>query len=168
MKYIIPFLIVLPFALTSCGGDAADDGSSGGGASGIDAVWASSAPADAQPVLAVKAAAQTGDEVVVIGRVKDFNSSLAAFTLIDSSLKSCKETKDDMCKTPWDYCCVEPNIVSGATISIEVHDDAGRPHKQPMKGFHGLDHLQTIRVKGIATRDDAGNLRIAASAIHRE
>ena len=163
---LIP-LVALSLVLAGCG-DASDTPSDGTESSPLAAFWASSAPADAKPVLEVKNSAQSGDEVVVTGRVKDFNSGLSAFTLIDSTLKSCKETKDDMCKTPWDYCCVESDLVAAATISIELHDADDRPFRQSLKGFQDLDHLQTVQVAGKVTKDDAGNVRIAATTLYRE
>ena len=161
-------LPLLAMAFASCGGDPSDSAdSSKSSSSALDGVWTTTEPAGAKAVLAVKSNASTGDDVVVIGRVKDFSKTVAAFTLIDSSLKSCRETKGDLCKTPWDYCCVEPDTVAAATINIEFHDEAGRPHRKTMKGMNELDHLETVTIAGKATKDDAGNVRITATQLFK-
>lgn len=167
IKHLLP-LMLLALLCVSCGDDVAETDPPASN-SALEAFWATSAPTGARPVGEIMKDSKSGDDVVVIGRVKDFNQGLAAFTLIDTTLKSCLDMgDDDHCPTPWDYCCVEPEEIAANTLSVEVHDASGRPFRESLKGFHDLDHLQTISVSGKVTRDDAGNVRIAAAALHRK
>jgi len=130
----------------------------------------SSAPADAKPVLAARDAAVAGADVVVVGRAKDFVTGRAVFTLIDPSLRACSDKGDpmaDSCETPWDYCCIDPHEVAGASATVEFRDAAG-VIKSELRGFGGLDHLDTVFVKGVAEKDEAGNLTVVAKSFYFE
>ena len=125
------------------------------------------APADAQDVGAVWQSAQAGADVAVRGVVggteKPFVEGLAAFTLVDPALKSC--VGDDMgCKTPWDYCCVDPGTIAKNSVTVEFRDGT-RPLAASPRGFHGLDHLKTVVVRGVVERDAQGNVTIVASGV---
>jgi hypothetical protein len=125
------------------------------------------APPGAQDVGAVRQSAQPGQEVVVRGVVggseRPFVAGLAAFTLVDPALKSC--VGDGMgCKTPWDYCCVDPQTIAHNSVTVEFRE-SGRPLAASPRGFHGLDHLKTVVVRGVAERDAQGNVTIVASGV---
>ncbi len=65
-------------------------------------------PEAAVGVRQVRETAQTGDDVVIIGRIggstNPWVEGLAAFMIVDPSIKHCWELADDGCPTPWDYC----------------------------------------------------------------
>jgi hypothetical protein len=124
-------------------------------------------PAGAQDVGEIWQEAKPGQEVVVRGVVggsrKPFVEGLAAFTLVDPALKSC--VGDDMgCQTPWDYCCVDPQTIAHNSVTVEFRE-GGRPLAASPRGFHGLDHLKTVVVRGVAERDPQGNVTIVAAGV---
>ncbi len=118
-------------------------------------------------VLAARKDAKDGQDVVLVGRVKDFVEGRAVFTLIDQALAPCDTEEGGNCKTPWDYCCIESTVQTENTVTVQFVDDAGKPLHIGAKGFHGLDHLDTVTVKGKTKRDEAGNVTLALSALHR-
>lgn len=67
-----------------------------------------SEPADAVDVIKVREEAKDGDDVVILGRIggseNPWVEGRAAFSIVDPSLKSCKECGSDDCPKPWDYC----------------------------------------------------------------
>jgi hypothetical protein len=122
-------------------------------------------PSDAQPVLAVRANAKPGDQVVISGRVKDFVDGRAAFTLIDPSLPSCDEEGPmKTCDTPWDFCCTDIKVINQASATVELRDASG-VLKTGLAGYRGFDHLTPTVVVGKLESDNAGNLLVAANQI---
>jgi hypothetical protein len=158
--------MVLACLAVACGGDEA--ASSSPTTSGLpERFLLPAVPAGAQDVGTVWKDAQAGEEVVVRGVVggsaKPFVEGLAAFTLVDPALKSC--VGDGMgCKTPWDYCCIDPQTIAKSSVTVEFRE-AGRPLAASPRGFHGLDHLKTVVVRGVAERDAQGNVTIVASGV---
>jgi hypothetical protein len=119
-----------------------------------------SPPPGAVDVAAAHAHARDGEEVVVRGvvggSVKPFVAGLAAFTIVDLALRDCVD--DGMhCKTPWDYCCVDPSEIARGSATVEFHEGGALLAADP-RGFHGLDHLVRVIVQGTARRDERGNL----------
>ncbi len=117
-----------------------------------------------------RAEAKTGDVVTVIGRVgghseNPFVPGLASFTIVDPVMKPCGEDGMDGCKTPWDYCCADPDEMKKSTIVVEFRDDGNRPFLTTAKGFNGIEPLKTVYVTGKAEKDDGGNLVVVASGI---
>jgi hypothetical protein len=171
-------LVVVLAAVSACGdkkGDAGAGGGTGSSAGGTAAAsalpesfWAASEPAGAVDVIKARASVKDGDEVTVVGKVggavKVFEDRRALFSVADLSLKDCYDMQD-ACKTPWDYCCVDPKALAAGMATIEFHDAAGLM-KTSARGFHGLDHGKTVVVKGKAHKDAAGNLTVRASSIH--
>ncbi len=64
-------------------------------------------PEDPRPVLDVRKKSKDGEEVVIVGRVGGSKEPLgkdrAYFTIVDPSLKDCKENGEEDCATPWAY-----------------------------------------------------------------
>jgi hypothetical protein len=64
-------------------------------------------PAGATDVITARRS-QDGDAVVLFGRIggseNPWVEGVAAFTIVDSSIKPCNEIGDDTCPKPWDYC----------------------------------------------------------------
>jgi hypothetical protein len=48
-----------------------------------------------------------GDEVAIVGRIggskEPMSKDRAYFTIVDPSLKDCKENGEEDCATPWEY-----------------------------------------------------------------
>lgn len=154
-------------AVAGCSAKKEEERGSGPAAPKSSALPASFAlatePAGAKNVKEVVASAKTGDEVTVVGRVGIDGSDRAYFTLVDLSLKSCKENMDE-CKTPWDFCCTSADEMPKVTAMVQFRDGAN-PIATNVLGFQGLDHLSTVVVKGKAEKDATGNLVVAASGI---
>ncbi len=160
MRSLLPLLLVL----SACSTETAPAPASKGGA--LEPYLAATPEAGSVTVLAARASAKAGDELVLQGRVKDFVGGLAAFTLIDPSLRACSDEGDpmeDSCETPWDYCCIPGKEVAAACATVEFRDAAG-VLKQPIEGFHGLAHLDTVIVRGTAQTDASGNLTLVAKS----
>ncbi len=125
-------------------------------------------PGDAQDVRQIRENAKDGDQVVVVGRIggeKDpWIEGLATFRIVDNSLKSCAETEDDACPTPWDFCC-EPDLIDNVMF-VKVVDDAGKPLDAGAKDLLGLKELDMVVVKGKAKCDAAGNVSLLANGVY--
>jgi len=122
-----------------------------------------------QPVgvtMAKETSAQDED-VVVIGRLKDFVAGKAAFTMVDGSIPSCKEDMDE-CETPWDYCCTSPKKVAANSALVQLIGENGKALDGNLQGVNSIDHLSTVVVTGKAIKDDAGNLTIKADKVYLE
>jgi hypothetical protein len=129
-----------------------------------------SAPGEAQQVMAARADAAAEKEVVVVGRIggstKPFVDGMAAFTIVDNSLKACNAIPGDTCPTPWDYCC-EADLPKARTL-VKLVDAGGKVVTTDARTLLGLSELQTVYVKGVAQRDADGNLSVLASQIYAE
>jgi hypothetical protein len=96
--------------------------------------------------------------------VRDFGA-LATFRLVEDSLRHCAEMgDDDHCKTPWDYCCEDPDALRRYTVNVEFFDGE-LPGKWRLRGAHGFDRLSEVTVAGVLHVDERGNLRLAAEQI---
>ena len=130
----------------------------------------SEAPADAKEVIAVRDEAADGDEVTIVGRIggriDPWTEGQAAFTLVDNSLKACTDIPGDMCKTPWDYCCVSGKKLAASTALIKVVNDQGELVKVDSRNLLPVKELSTVVVKGKAKRDESGNLTVLADGIY--
>jgi hypothetical protein len=125
-------------------------------------------PPGAIDVIAAREGAQDQEDVVVVGRIGGkkvpWIRGMAAFLIVDCSLKPCSELKDDHCPHPWDYCCA-PNLAKSMVL-VKLVDDSGKIVRQDARQLLQLKELDTVVVQGKARRDRAGNLSIVASRIH--
>lgn len=127
-----------------------------------------SEPVSSLPVIAARQSAKQGDSVVVVGRiggsVNPWIDGLAAFTIVDASLKACSDTPGDTCPKPWDYCCVTDQLPA-ATALIKLVDDRDAVVDVDARSLLNLKELDTVVVRGKAVRDDSGNLVVMASGL---
>jgi hypothetical protein len=149
----------------SCGG--ADDAGAPPVARQVlpESYWLAAAPQGALDVKQARETSANGVEIVVVGRVGDLLDTRAQFQLVDRSFTACSDRPEDECETPWDFCCEEPTELSQGTLVVECRD-GDRLRKVTAAGFHGLDHLEEVVVRGTAIKDDAGNLILVADGIH--
>lgn len=121
-----------------------------------------SEPAGAQDVKLARTSAKDNDEVVVVGRIGgDANpwiDGMAAFTIVDLSLKPCE---DGACGNP--YC--DADDLPNSKAMVKVVDGEGSVVPTESRQLLGVKELQTVVVRGKAKRDEAGNLTILASGV---
>jgi len=163
-------LIAVLAGLSACSGSSPAGAAGSASKASLPAGIALAAePAGAKPVKDVVAAARTGDEVVMVGRVGVEGSDRAYFTLVDPSLKACSETPlKDPCDTPWDFCCSPPEELAKLSALVQFRDGGeldGHLLQGNVLGFAGLDHLKSVVVKGKAEKDSSGNLTVVASGL---
>jgi hypothetical protein len=128
-------------------------------------------PPGAVGVVTARKEAQDQEDVVVVGRIGGkkvpWIRGMAAFLIVDCSLKPCSELADDHCAEPWDYCCA-PNLAKSIVL-VKVVDASGNIVRQDARELLGVKELDTVVVQGKARRDKAGNVSIVASKIyHRD
>jgi hypothetical protein len=125
-------------------------------------------PKDAKEVKAIREKAKHGEAVVVVGRIggrtNPWVKGTAAFSIVDSSLKSCDQIEGDACPTPWDYCC-EADI-NKSMLFVAFVDDAGKIVKKDARQLLKVKELQTVVVQGKVKRDKANNVSLLASKLY--
>lgn len=90
------------------------------------------------------------------GGLKPWVEGRAAFLLVDEEL---------------DIACVEPDCPScraeltAASTMVKFVDDQGQPIKIDARKLLGVKDLQSVIVRGLAKRDEAGNASIVADGI---
>ena len=171
----VAFGLVLLFSLGACGGSADKDADPQGEQAGNKPVanssalpesyWLAKAPDGALEIKKARDAVKNGSELVFVGRISNVSDKRAQMTVVDNSFVPCNERPEDACKTPWDYCCEDPRDLARGTIVVEFRDGK-KLRKVGAKGFHGIDYLKKVVVKGTATKDSAGNVIVVASGIH--
>ena len=127
---------------------------------------ASSEPVGAIPVGLARESIKDADSVTLVGTVggsaEPFVEGLAAFSIVDNSVPSCRP--EEGCPTPWDYCCKQDQVRDNIA-TVKVVDDTGVPVSGDAKRLLGIEELSTVVVSGTAERDDHGNLAISASQV---
>lgn len=136
-----------------------------------EALFAASAPSDAQPLINVKRDARPGDTVTfearIGGRLEPFVDGRAMFIVTDPSIKSCDQLPGDACPTPWDYCCEPKDSLLKHMATVQVVGPDGRPLNLSLKGEHGLKPLRTVYVTGTVNQaDESGAFMVNAESIH--
>lgn len=96
------------------------------------------------------------------GSSRPFVDGIAAFTIVDAKVPYC--APEEGCPTPWDYCCTQDQVKENIA-TVKVVDESGKPVGKDARGLLGVKELSTVVVKGKASRDEQGNLTIAASEV---
>lgn len=167
--------LAMTAALTGC--DDAGEPAAQRGAAGAPApaaafdpwLWLGEAPAEAQPVSAVKRDAAAGEEVVVRGRVagqrQPFERGRAVLLLADLDLGNCTTMGMHTCPTPWDSCCEPGANVEANTLSVEVPGPDGQPVAASLEGVQGLEPMSEVIVRGTIAEGRDGKI-VRATGIH--
>lgn len=129
-------------------------------------------PDGASEVIAARESAKDADEVVIVGRIggdlDPWVKGVAAFTIVDSSLRACSDETPDgetcSCTTPWDYCC-EMHKLPNSMVLVKFVDNDGKVVPHDAKENFGVKELDTVIVKGKVKRDESGGLAILASGM---
>ena len=112
---------------------------------------------------------QNEEAVVVVGRIggseNPWSDGVAAFTIVDLSLKACSDIEGDTCAKPWDYCC-ETDLLPKATVLVKVVDDSGNLIETAATELLSLKELDTVTISGTAQRDGEGNLILLATGVY--
>lgn len=128
---------------------------------------AASEPANAVGVGSARESSQNDEDVVLVGRIggsgKPFVDGVAAFTIVDPKVPHC--SKEEGCKTPWDYCC-EQNQVKQNIATVKIVDGETNTVQEDARKLLGVKELNVVVVHGKAKRDDAGNLTVLADQIY--
>lgn len=123
-------------------------------------------PAGAVPVGEARKTSKDQEDVVLVGRiggsVKPFVDGIAAFTIVDPSIKYCAD--EEGCPTPWDYCCNQDEVKDNIAM-VKVVDEKGKPVPEDARKLLGVKELATVVVHGKAVRDTEGNLSVLADQV---
>ncbi|MBL8891488.1 MAG: hypothetical protein JNL67_16025 [Planctomycetaceae bacterium] len=126
----------------------------------------STEPSDAVPVGTARVSAQDGQALTIVGYIggsaSPFVAGAAVFTIVDPSVPRCAE---EGAPTPWDYCCQQEALKTNMA-TIQFVDDSGEIMYQDSKAWLGIKELDLVMVQGIAKRDEAGNLILAAEKLY--
>ena len=159
--------IAVSIGMTGCGESSTSSSDQSSTTSQPQAMYVvAEEPEDALPVGDARKSIKDKDEVVLEGRIggstKPFVDGIAAFTIVDKKVPYCSE--DEGCPTPWDYCC-ETNAVKENIATVKLVDADGKPVMKDAREVLGVKELSTVVVKGIARRDDEGNLTISTDQV---
>ena len=128
-----------------------------------------SEPATALNVIAARKSAKQDESISLVGRIggstDPWINGLAAFTIVDTSLKACNDIPGDSCSKPWDYCCESSESLTSATALVKFVDEKGQILNVGARDLLNVAELNTVVVTGKAQRDDAGNLTVLASGL---
>jgi len=106
------------------------------------------------------------EEAVVLGRINNIVKGYASFNLTDKALEYCGEViKEDDCKTPWDYCCIDADTQKANRLNVGIYDKDGNILEAA--SLPGLRLLDLVAVKGKVSKDEHGNVSIEATSIQR-
>ena len=165
------FTLLLILAPLGCGSDSesakptADGGEAKkSAASPLASITLAEDPGEA---LAISAAREieSGQDVVVVGRIDDIVIGYASFTLKDLALEYCGQASAEDCKTPWDYCCIDPDTQKANRLNVGIYDKDGNILEAA--SLPGLRLLDLVAVKGKLSKDEHGNVSIEATSIQR-
>ncbi|MCO8124277.1 hypothetical protein NHH03_21220 [Stieleria sp. TO1_6] len=123
-------------------------------------------PVDAVPVGEARQSVSDAQAVTLVGTIggssEPFVDGLAAFTIVDPNVPYC--AADEGCPTPWDYCCTQDQVKDNIA-TVKVVDASGNPVAADARKLLQVKELSTVVVKGTATRDEQGNLTVAANEV---
>ena len=153
MYFKLTILLVSFFTanVSGCGKGDPEGSSSSAAKVAANAPWVLQAePGGAQGVAAAKQAAVEGDKITLRGKIggrKDpLSKDSAVFVMMDSAIPSCADNPDDKCKTPWDYCCETPDLITAnnASVMLVDHEGSARPIDLTEYGFLPLDEVVVV------------------------
>lgn len=140
--------------------------------SALDTFYQEESLSDAKHISEIFADPTPGKEVVIqgeiMGRISPFAEERALVVIGDpTKITPCNRIPGDLCPTPWDVCCDDPNVIKKSISTIQFRDSEGSIIKQGIKGYKGIDELTFLTVKGtISESSNAENLVIDALAFH--
>lgn len=161
-------LLILASATVGCGkSSVASNPSAEGPQASLDRskYELSDEPSGAVGVIAAREQAQNDQELVVVGRVSDRIEGLAAFTLLDASMKLVGEGQvsgeRELCKAS---CCNAER--AGCTLLVKLVGEDGRPLPVDSQQLLGFNDSDTLVVKGRVVKDESENLFLVAQGVY--
>jgi len=122
-------------------------------------------PSGAVGVIAAREQAQNDQELVVVGRVSDRIQGLAAFTLLDASMKLVGKGQvsgeRELCKAS---CCNAQRV--GCTLLVKLVGEDGRPLAVDSQRLLGFSDSDMLVVKGRAVKDKGENISLIAEGVY--
>lgn len=163
----------LAFGLSACGEKEEESAAAKEVDPRIEAALLNTEPENPVSVMDLRQEVKPGEQVTVVGRIAGskvpFSEGYATVVLADNKLETCDKIPGDMCKTPWDACCVPGQEIKAARLSIQVTGEDGKPVNQSLKGAGGLKELDEIVVTGTVAEDSTEeNVIINASGIYKK
>lgn len=148
--------------LAACGGEGDPDAAGGPSAEGASSAPAAPAwllAAEPEGAVGVRDARglEAGQDVTIVGRLRDFEPGFGALTLTDDRVPYCGAedcTMEDGCLTPWDYCC-RPQEANDASLPVELHGADGEVVETSDLGLRLLD---LVVVRGTLQKAESGGL----------
>lgn len=170
MKSTVIPTIALSFLFASCSEkkETAENNKESGP---FEELLLTSAPEKALDIADLRKSAQAGDTVTftgnVIGSDPVFMDGRAVMIMGDpKKITSCNLISGDECKTPWDVCCDDPDVIKSSVVTVQVVDDAGKPLKTGLKGLGGMKELSALTVTGeVAEGSTKDNMLVNATGI---
>lgn len=170
-KYSI-LALTAAFALSSCGEKDDSTGTTATEKKGsLTELVLSDEPAEAIDISSLRSSAKPGDKVTftgdVIGSSNVFMDGRAVMVLGDpKKLTACSLRPGDMCETPWDVCCDDPDVIKASIVTVQAVDEAGKPIKEGFKGLDGMKELSSVIVTGeVAESSTEANLLVNATGV---
>jgi hypothetical protein len=165
----IAFLLAV-IAVVGCGRKT-DEGTESGVISDLGAKYlVEREPADAQGVGDALKASDEEAEVTVVGRIggeeHPIIEGLAAFTIVDTSLKACSDIPGDNCEKPWDYCCEPRESLKANSVAVKFTDEKGSVVPVDARELFDVKPLQTVVLKGKLQKDKSGKTALIAEKMY--
>ncbi len=138
----------------------------------LSSIITDQAPENALSITEVRKTIEIGKEITLTGKVMgDLNPFVEGRAMVllgdPNIITSCDLRSGDHCKTPWDVCCDEPEVVKASIATIQILDQDGRSLKQGLKGVSGIKELSNLIVTGsIAKGSNDNNLLVNATNIY--
>ena len=172
MKHYSLLALASLLTLVSCSEDQkTDNDSSAKESSALGALVLEEEPAKATDIADLRVSAKPGDQVTfagdILGSMNVFMEGRAVMILGDpKKLTACSLIPDDMCETPWDVCCDDPEVIKASIVTVQAVDEAGKPLKEGFKGVNGIKELSSLVVTGeVAEGSTADNMLVNATGI---
>ncbi|MGJ8655780.1 MAG: hypothetical protein ACSHX6_04950 [Akkermansiaceae bacterium] len=167
-------LLGLTVSLSSCSEDKKETTESTQPKSEVNALASyllKESPADAVDIADLRKSASAGDTVTFTGKAMGkhsvFMDDRAIMVLGDpKKITSCDLLPGDNCKTPWDVCCDDRDVINATIVTVQIVDDAGKPLSTGIKGLGDIKELTEVIVTGkVADGSNEKNMVINATGI---
>jgi hypothetical protein len=171
LQYISALALALGLASCSDKPEEAQAPTTSENAAGLASLLVTEAPADALSIAKLRTTAKVGDEVVFSGKIIGNTTVLidgrAIMVMGDpKKITSCDLMHGDNCKTPWDVCCDDHDVIKNSIVTVQVVDADGKPMKQGFRNVGGIKELTNLVVSGkVAEGSNGANMLISATSL---